>query len=190
MSELALELRDVNESRREIVGCSAPYSETSFLSGVAGGERLMRGCFAKSIAERGARIPLVIGHNHKEAAIGIATGWEDTAGGLIGSFRVREDDDGDRTLRYAADGFLSAMSVGFEPVRHRRGSDGAVEVLEGRLHEVSLVSVGAYMGAQVMAVRSAEQIDADLEVMLAPFRVPMPEIDMSPLPPIWSYDAR
>jgi uncharacterized protein len=190
VNELHLELRDVNTSAREIVGMSAPYAETSYLTGATAGERLVRGCFGKSIAERGTRIPLVIGHNHREAAIGRATGWEDTDAGLVGMFHIRDDDDGDRTLRHAADGYLSAMSVGFEPVRHRRGPDGAVEVLEGRLHEVSLVAVGAYMGAQVMAVRSPAEIAETNAAMLAPFLVPMPDIDMSPLPPIWGYDAR
>jgi uncharacterized protein len=192
MNELTLELRDVNESRREIVGCSAPYGETSYLTGSAGGERLMRGCFAQSIRHRGDRIPLVIGHNHRTAAIGLSTGWDDTDAGLIGTFQVRSGDDADQALSHAAGGYLSKMSVGFEPLpaRTRRAKDGAVEILEGRLHEVSLVAVGAYGSAQVLAVRSAEQIAADLAAMVAPFRVPMPEIDMSPLPPIWSYDAR
>ena len=45
-----------------IVELVAPYDETSYLTSVPGGERLRRGCFAKSIQERGDRIPLCIGH--------------------------------------------------------------------------------------------------------------------------------
>jgi HK97 family phage prohead protease len=182
MSELTMAVRDVNETRREIVGRAAPYDETTFLVGGAGGERLMRGCFSKTISERGRRIPLCVGHNHREAAVGLATSWDDGPDGLAGVFQIRADEDGDRVLRHAADGYLSALSVGFEPTKSRRARDGATEILEAKLHEVSLVSVGAYAGAGVTEVRTADEIRADLERQLAPFRNP-PPIDLSPLPP-------
>lgn len=184
MSSLEMQLRAVDTSQREIVGMVAPYDETSYMVNVPGGERLRRGCFAKSIAERGDRIPLCVGHEHRTAAVGKSVKWEDTAAGLIATFKVRADAEGDKVLADAHDGYLPAMSVGFEAKHGVRALDGAVEVTEAKLHEVSLVVVGAYGGGQVMAVRAPEEIRADLDVLLAPFRNP-PRVDMSPLPPIW-----
>ena len=59
--ELAMEIRAVTESVREVVGIVAPYDETSFL--VPGGERIVRGAFQRSIDHRSTKIPLL--DNHK-----------------------------------------------------------------------------------------------------------------------------
>jgi HK97 family phage prohead protease len=156
MQNLTMEIRRVDQGRREIVGQVAPYYETSNLAGVPGGERLLPGCFSASLNTRTRAIPLIVGHRHGEAAVGLATKWEDSPAGLVGTFQVRDDPTGDETLTHAAGGYLSAMSVGFEPTRVRRGVDGVTEVVAATLHEVSLVAVGAYSGARVMAVRSAQ----------------------------------
>ena len=184
MSELAMQVRSVDPARREIFGLTAPYDQTTYLVPTPGGERLRRGCFAKSIAERGTRILLTVGHEHRTAAVGKSTVWEETPEGLLATFAVRADERGDQALADAFDGYLPDLSVGFEPVHAVRGADGSVEVTEGRLREVSLVAVGAYAGAEVMAVRSADDIRADFEALMTPFRNP-PRVDMSPLPPIW-----
>ena len=184
MSELTMQLRAVDPAAREIVGLVAPYDQTTYLVPTPGGERLRRDCFRKSIAERGDRIPLTVGHEHRSAAVGKSKRWEETPEGLVGIFGVRAGEEGDRVLADAYDGYLADLSVGFEPLKAARGLDGAVEVTEGRLREVALVAVGAYAGAQVMAVRSAEEVRADLDALLQPFLNP-PRIDMSPLPPLW-----
>ena len=88
---LDMEIRDVATSRREIVGQVAPYDETSYLTGDPRGERLLRGCFAKSIRQRGDRIPLCIGHNHgaERGAVGMSREWQEGGDGLVGVFRVQ-----------------------------------------------------------------------------------------------------
>jgi HK97 family phage prohead protease len=179
---LDMEIRDVAESSREIVGRVAPYDETSYLTGDPRGERLKRGCFARSIRERGDRVPLIIGHNHGRAAVGLSRSWLEGADGLVGTFQVRGDPEGDKVLGDVRDGYLPALSVGFEPIpsRMRRGADGALEITEAILREVSLVVVGAYDGARVLAVRSAQSLDD----LLAPFRNP-PAVDLSPYPTPW-----
>ena len=176
---LDMEIRDVTEARREIVGRVAPYNETTYLTGDPRGERLMRGCFRASIEQRGTRIPLCIGHNHGVAAVGLSTRWQEDLEGLLGVFTVKGSDEGDRVLADTRDGYLPAMSVGFAPIpsRTRRASDGALEHTEAALKEVSLVVVGAYDGARVLEVRSAQNLDD----LLAPFRNP-PAVDLSPLP--------
>jgi HK97 family phage prohead protease len=185
--QLDMQIRDVTESRREIVGQVAPYNETSYLTGDPRGERLLRGCFARSIEQRGNRIPLCVGHNHGRAAVGLSTRWQEDGDGLLGVFAVRPDEEGDRVLADTRDGYLPAMSVGFAPIpsRSRRGSDGALEHTEAALKEVSLVVVGAYDGARVLEVRSAQ----DLDELLAPFKNP-PAVDLSPIPPIGIYLGR
>ena len=184
MSDLPMQLRAVDPARREIVGIVAPYDQTTYLVPTPGGERLRPGCFAKSIRERGDRIPLTVGHEHRTAAVGKSVSWSDSPEGLLATFAVRSGEEGDRVLADAFDGYLADMSVGFEPVHAVRALDGAVEVSEGRLREVALVAVGSYFGAEVMAVRSAADVRADLDLLLAPFQNP-PRIDMSPLPPLW-----
>ena len=91
---------------------------------------------------------------------------------------------GDEALEEARDGYLSGMSVGFAPLNQTRGSDGVREVREARLLEVSLVVIGAYEGAKVLAVRNAQ----DLDKLLAPFQNP-PHVDLSPIPSTWGYSV-
>lgn len=178
---LDMEIRDVTPDRREIVGLVAPYDETSYLTGDARGERLLRGCFAKSIRQRGARIPLCIGHNHgaDRGAVGMSRSFVEDGDGLLGVFAVRPDARGDEVLADVRDGYLPAMSVGFAPLpaNARRGHDGALEITEAALKEVSLVVVGAYDGARVLATRAAVQIP-DLAAMFPA----APVVDLSPLP--------
>src|SRR5215471_5487675 len=114
-----MELRTVNMDAREIVGQVQVWQETSYLTPHAGGERIMRGAFRKSIAERGDRIPLCKHHDHSKA-YGFSKSWEDTARELVGIFGVRPGEDGDSLLEDARDGYLPALSVGFVPVQQRR----------------------------------------------------------------------
>lgn len=182
---LDMEIRGVEVSRREIVGRVAPYDQTSYLTGDPRGERLLRGCFAKSIRQRGDKIPLCLGHDHGRAAIGLSRSFVEDGDGLLGVFAVRSDARGDEALADVRDGYLPAMSVGFAPIpaSTRRGKDGAREITEAALHEVSLVVVGAYDGARVLATRAAVQIP-DLAAMFPP----APRVNLSPLPPlgVWS----
>jgi phage head maturation protease len=71
------------------------------------------------------------------------------------------------------------MSVGFKPVQVRRGSRGETEIVEGSLKEVSLLPLGAYDGARVLAMREAA-------MMITP-TIPLDEIDFSPTVPGWVY---
>jgi HK97 family phage prohead protease len=70
-------------------------------------------------------------------------------------FHARQSRIGDETLEEIRDGYLPGMSVGFRNVQVRRGEDGVREVVEAALIEVSLVTIPAYDGARVLAVRDA-----------------------------------
>jgi phage head maturation protease len=79
---------------------------------------------------------------------------------------------------------LDAFSVGFLPKRETRGADGAREVIEAQLHEVSLVPIGAYDGARVLAVRDAQPSRPAVSPLSA-----MPTVDLAPLvlPSRWQF---
>jgi HK97 family phage prohead protease len=188
MHELTMMDIRVDESRREIVGVVAPYDETTYLVPIPGGERMRRGCFKKSIADRGDRVPLTTGHNHGGPILGHSVAWRENPDGLVGTFKINPGPKGDELLTEARDGYWPAMSVGFEALDWVRGADGAQEVTAARLHEVSLVGVGAYAGAGVLAGRAGDDLEAQRkrqrDALLAPFQKP-PRVDLTPLPPIW-----
>lgn len=184
MDTLAMEIRSVSPSERVVVGVIAPYDETSFLVNDPGGERIRRGAFARSIAHRSAKIPLLRNHD-QSSRMGVSRSFTDTAEGLLGEFVVNAGDAGDALLEDARNGYLGAMSAGFMPVgRTERGADGAREVAEAKLVEVSLVAIPAYEGGGLLSVRSAESLDE----LLAPFRA-RPDVNLAPLPPM-GYGSR
>jgi uncharacterized protein len=178
MDTLAMELRDISESERLIVGVIAPYSETTYLTPDPAGERILRGAFKKSIAQRGGKIPLCRAHDHS-VKLGTSRRFTDDASGLIGEFVVNPGGPGDALLEDVRNGYLESMSVGFQPLIVGRGADGVREVKEARLHEVSMVAIPAYQGAALMSVRGAQ----DFDTLLAPF-LNRPDVNLAPLPPI------
>jgi Escherichia/Staphylococcus phage prohead protease len=186
MNELPMSLRSVDPETRLITGVVAPYDAVSYLAGDPAGERVIRGAFTKSIKERGGKIPLCVAHNHA-APIGISRSWNDDDDGLTGVFYVKPGDRGDEALYDAREGILSDMSVGFHalPGRQTRDAEGVLEIREAKLGEVSLVIYGAYTGARVLAVRSAQ----DLDQLLAPFQN-RPDVNLSPIAAVWRYDQR
>lgn len=184
MDTLAMELRSVRPEERLVIGVVAPYDELSYLTPDPAGERIKRGAFTKTIAQRGDKIPLLRNHD-LSSRMGISRSFTETPEGLLGEFVVNPGDAGDALLEDARNGYLGAMSAGFLPLGHtRRGDDGAREVAEAKLVEVSLVAIPAYEGSGMLAVRSAQDLDA----MLAPFRA-RPDVNLDPLPP-FGYGPR
>lgn len=177
MDCLNMELRDVRPSERLVLGIVTPYDETSYLTPDPGGERIRRGAFTKSIAQRATKIPLLRNHD-RASRMGVSRSFTDTPDGLLGEFVVNPGDAGDQLLEDARNGYLGAMSAGFLPLGHsHRGPDGAREIAEAKLVEVSLVALPAYEGSGMLAVRNAQDLDA----LLAPFQN-RPAVNLDPLP--------
>lgn len=66
------------------------------------------------------------------------------------------------------------------PLGHaHRSADGAREIAEAKLVEVSLVAIPAYEGSGLLAVRNAQSLDD----LLAPF-ANRPDVNLSPMPHI------
>ena len=177
-NELVMELRSVQESQRLITGVVVPYDETTYLTGDPAGERIRRGAFTKSIQERSGKIPLLRNHD-RNVKLGNSRTFTEGPEGLIGEFVVNEGPLGDGLLEECRHGYLDSLSCGFAPVQSRRGPDGALEIHEAKLGEVSMVALPAYAGAAMLSVRNAQ----DLSELLAPF-ANRPQVNLDPIPPI------
>jgi hypothetical protein len=182
----ALELRVPDMSERIVEGIVVPWDETSFLTPDPNGERFRPGSLNRTLGDRDRqRRPVLLFRNHNhEKAVGKSLSWENRDNGCWMQFRIGSGLDGDAILTEVTEGLLDAFSVGFIPVRHARGDDGAREVVEAKLHEVSITPIGAYDGARVLAVRKPAE-----PVSTIPPLPPMPKVDLSPvvLPSRWTH---
>ena len=177
-----LEVRDpARLEERILTALLLPYGQTSMDTGNPYGERFMAGAFRKTIKDRmGSKRPLLLfrAHDHKRP-VGRAETLKDTPDGPLAEFRLARTAAGDEALQEVKEGMLPEVSVGFRAIQERVGDDGAREVREAALHEVSLVPMGAYSGAQVLALRDQ---GPDLSWMALP---PAPEVDPERSIRIW-----
>jgi len=173
-----VELRVPNLVERIVEGIVVPYGETSFLTDDPRGERFRPGSLTRTIKDRGDRVKLFRSHEH-DTAVGKAISWRPNhEGGLWAQFRIAATPAGDAVLVEVAEGMLDAFSVGALPKSETRGADGAREVIEAQLHEVSLCPIGAYDGARVLAMRSGRStgLTEASQRLLA-----VPSVDLSPI---------
>jgi HK97 family phage prohead protease len=123
-----------------------------------------------SAVEAARGLPLLMWHNNRSWAIGVSAGWAEEDDGLYGVWRLDEHPDAQRAARQAQDGYMTGLSVGFQPIRSEwtyaswedwDPNDPAtfdrVVRLEARLVEVSLTPTPVYADAGVTLVRSAER---------------------------------
>lgn len=160
-----------------------PYGETTHNVMDPHGERFMPGSLTRTLDQwaRSTRpLKLFRAHEHREA-VGLAVGYvPDAPGGPVAEFRVATTASGDQVLQEVEQGLLDSMSIGFRPIRERKGSDGVREVLEAALLEASILPLGAYQGAELLSVRApAEPVD------LSRYQLgPAPAVDLDS--PLWS----
>jgi HK97 family phage prohead protease len=171
-----VELRIPDRSERIVEGVVVPWGETSYMTPDPHGERFVAGSLTRTVTERGDRVKLFRNHHHDQA-IGRAVAWQPGhEQGCWAQFRIGRGALGDEVLDEVGEGLLDAFSIGFRPIRTRRGNDGAREVAEAALHEVSLCPIGAYDGARVLAMRTPAP---------ARWTLPqMPTVNLTPLPPL------
>jgi HK97 family phage prohead protease len=124
--------------------------------------------FAESLASR-SNLPLLMWHNGRTWPVGVAQEWTEARDGLHGVWRLDGSDEAQRAARMARDGFMTGMSVGFDPRTQTWRYTSAdewnpddpatfdrVTRHTARLVEVSLVPVPAFNEAQVTLVRTAD----------------------------------
>lgn len=157
------ELRDVAPDG-VVEGRAAPYNTWEPVSGSGGGylERITPDTFKDSVASHGLEIKMLLHHEHRTNPIGKPLEWEHRSDGLHGVWKMDlESERGAEAWRLARDGYLSGLSVGFQPnpTTDTRDNDGQlVRVTRGagaRLFEVSLVSAPAYAEATLLLTRTA-----------------------------------
>jgi phage head maturation protease len=114
---------------------------------------LDRGRLVTEVFERGAlvdvdpgRVPLTATHPRDAGTlpIGVTLAIDERAEAAWGSWRVSRTALGDEVLELARDGVPLGLSVGF------------MEVAGAALDHIAIVRRAAYVGAEVAAVRSAE----------------------------------
>lgn len=157
---------ETDSALRELRGRAVPYGEPSNVGWYI--ESFAPGAFAKSIRESARDLPLLLWHDSHAFPIGAASRWTETDDGLDGTWRLDDSDMAQTAARQARDGFLTGLSVGFQPTPNGsrwtlvddddwnpdEGVVDEVERTEARLLEVSLTPTPAYAGAGVTLVRS------------------------------------
>jgi HK97 family phage prohead protease len=177
----------VSTDERIIGGIAVPWNETTMLTNDRAGERFLPGSLTRSVKARGDRLKLFRGnHGHDMVPVGRAVSLDARhADGLYTTWRIANTPTGDQTLEEVREGLLDSFSIGFRAVRAQRGADGAREIIEAELGEVTLLPTGAYDGARVLEVRAPSLGAADIAAWLEAH--PVPTVDRTPIPDLHRY---
>jgi HK97 family phage prohead protease len=147
-----LEVREVN-GQHELFGICVPYNRRTTKAGALP-ELFRPGSLAGAVPKAG-QIRLV-DENHQlrgRRPVGVGTVFEERGDeGMFGRFRYYNTPEGRAALENTMEGTYGGLSVGFVAVREQL-VDGTREILEARLHHVSLVDEPAYEEARILAVR-------------------------------------
>lgn len=167
----------VRDDGRTVFGLLMPFGREATVNDGAGPyvESFKRGAFAKTIAERGDKVKLLVNHQKMQRLpIGRATHLREESGGLYGEFRVSRTVEGEEALTLVNDGVVDSFSVGFQPVSERQVKSGHIERTEVKLIETSLVAFPAYEDALIAGVRSLSE---DERVRLAQLLDEFPDLE-------------
>jgi HK97 family phage prohead protease len=121
-------------------------------------EMFLPGAFERQV-KAPDRVKVFLNFEHEQGLRGIVghgLSLNDRDDGLYGSFRVHENQDGDKALQLINEGLLTGLSLEFRPQRSRR-VDGVVQRIRAHIDNVSLCRDPAYSEAQVLAVREAPE---------------------------------
>ncbi len=143
----------VDTEGRTIAGLILPWGKVSDNNG-AGRWRFRRGSVAWSDPRR---VKLNLDHDSR-SLVGVATRIQDSSRGLVGTFRMARDEDGDRALARASDGILDGFSVEVvfdDPTAWEYSQeDGVKDVVRSTLRAVALTGVPAFDDARLTATRA------------------------------------
>lgn len=135
------------------------------------GDVLLKGCFAKSIRERGPestandKILMLWMHDMSEP-IGKVVKLEEDDKGLYFEAKIDEIELGDRAIKQLESGTLNQFSIGYSYVWENCRWDndtGTTYVGEVKLYELSVVSIGCNAETEYLGLKSAEDYDEAYE---------------------------
>ena len=128
---------------------------------------LLKGCFSKSINERGPqsqandKIILLWMHDMSEP-LGFITELKEDDRGLYFEARIDEIELGDRAIKQLESGTLNQFSIGYEYVWEHCEWDYEKEALivrEVKLYEISVVSIGCNGETEYLGLKSIEDYE-------------------------------
>lgn len=132
-------------------------------------DMLIKGCFAKSIQDRGPesqandKIIMLWMHDMNEPIGRITTMTEDDKG-LYFEAKIDDIDLGDRAISQLESGTLNQFSIGYKYVWDRCEWDNDMKafiVKEVILYEISVVSIGCNGDTEYLGLKSDEDYDAN-----------------------------
>lgn len=137
------------------------------------GDILLKGCFAKSIADRGPESDakgkiLLLWQHDRSQPLGRITALREDEKGLYFEAEIDEIELGDRAIKQLESGTLNQFSIGFSYVRDAMQYDEQSDtyiVSEVKLYEVSVVSIAANPETEYLGLKSLEtQEEAEADV--------------------------
>jgi HK97 family phage prohead protease len=173
---------EIRGDGRTVAGLAVPFDVPTDIADSQGvySETFRRGAFARTIEQRGRRVKALAQHDRRRLPLGRAHSLREDAHGLAVELHISQTRDGDEALELVRDGALDGLSIGFRSVDggdRWNATRTAVERVEVRLDEVSLVAFPAYDDARVMAVRTgSEGLVADISPAVDTADAPAPSV--------------
>lgn len=156
------ELKELNVESRKISGYAAIFNNVDKAK-----DKLIKGCFAKSIDERGPsstandKIILLWQHDQHEP-IGRITELKEDDRGLYFEAEIDTIELGDRALNQLESGTLNQFSIGYnyvwDNVSYDKDEDCYI-VKEVKLYEISVVSIGCNGLTEYLGLKSVEDVN-------------------------------
>lgn len=128
-----------------------PYQE-EWMPGVFEGQvRAANRVLANVEHERGLRG--IVGHGLE---------LREAADGFHGSFRLHENEDGEKALMLVREGVFEGISLEAIPKKNVRSAAGVIQRVKATLRGIAFCREGAFPGARVLAVREQDILDEEL----------------------------
>jgi uncharacterized protein len=152
VKSLPFEVKAVDSKDRTLEGYAA-----AFMNVDSWGDRLMPGCFAKTIQENAGRIKVCWQHDSWDL-IGKPLELKEDEIGLFTRSHISRTQRGDEALVLAADGVITEMSIGYRLVPDKFATNdwGGYDIYELKLMEYSLVTWAANPLARITGVKSGD----------------------------------
>ena len=123
------------------------------------GIQFQRGSFAKTIAERAGKIPILVTHDRNGTSVltnvGFITRAEEDEKGLLIYADWLSTPLAKETRAHALAGGITGMSCQAKPIKGTKDGAGVLQTTEAFLREVTLTNVPADINAEVVSVRES-----------------------------------